>query len=499
MERDTGKSFRDIHGSVEMMTAQMDEIERHLTRGPQFDSEFPPLRFVTFRERPVSQGKKKSKGKKDIFNRMFSAADPGYRGEPDSDGVVHLRLTSPGEVDMEYKYIAVSYTWQQSEELEEMLTNAHKVPKYALWTAKDVSRPLRCPPLVLHRALLFARARSDKPLIWIDQECIDQEDPYDVDAHLQIMHEIYRRSTFTVAVLSTTMMELDLLSYAQHGMMITRDRRQFERLLRLLSSDTWFSRTWTFQERYCAARLHYLVPFDPSLQNDALMGSRIDLEIPSTHFGVDAYLENHDPEEWFTRNSAERSTPTNKVTTALHAKAITELNGLSHKFIAAQSEGISRQYSVGERRELIDRTLSTMETCENSVVADRLAIVANICNFSWRIGTADLDCTGLSLSTCILVLLKHNYPEWEKDAQGFWRPGQSGSNKEIAAKLFDFKVENISDALQRFRFLVGEGESTSTRFDRSVASKSSSDAGYEPMRAKYVSKRKGHGAFQHFS
>ncbi|KAH6843754.1 hypothetical protein B0T12DRAFT_421015 [Alternaria alternata] len=40
--------------------------------------------------------------------------------------------------------------------------------------------------------------------IWIDQECKHQDDPLDVERHLQVMHRIYSNSKVTIAVLGTT-------------------------------------------------------------------------------------------------------------------------------------------------------------------------------------------------------------------------------------------------------------------------------------------------------
>jgi hypothetical protein len=40
------------------------------------------------------------------------------------------------------------------------------------------------------------------PYLWIDQECIDQNNPDDVEKHLRIMYRVYSECTWTVALLS---------------------------------------------------------------------------------------------------------------------------------------------------------------------------------------------------------------------------------------------------------------------------------------------------------
>lgn len=62
-------------------------------------------------------------------------------------------------------------------------------------------RSLRYAPVVFHRAMRYARAKGYDH-VWIDQECIYQNDSADVERHLQILHRIYRASKVMIAVLS---------------------------------------------------------------------------------------------------------------------------------------------------------------------------------------------------------------------------------------------------------------------------------------------------------
>lgn len=143
------------------------------------------------------------------------------------DEPLKIRLLTPRHVDGEYldsgpdfellpaheielgeDYVTVSYTWAHSES-----TNGVEIPDYRIWdtsTGNATGRPLRCPPIVFHRAMRYAQARNC-PFLWIDQECIDQDDEADIERHLQIMHYIYSRSRWTVAVLSTILRDTSMI------------------------------------------------------------------------------------------------------------------------------------------------------------------------------------------------------------------------------------------------------------------------------------------------
>ena len=54
---------------------------------------------------------------------------------------------------------------------------------------------------MFQRAFAFARKHQVRH-VWIDQECIDQEDPADIERHLNLMGRLYRESRYTVGVLS---------------------------------------------------------------------------------------------------------------------------------------------------------------------------------------------------------------------------------------------------------------------------------------------------------
>ncbi|KAF2442842.1 hypothetical protein P171DRAFT_522538 [Karstenula rhodostoma CBS 690.94] len=282
MDYDTSKTFREIHGTPSTLIAELDKIEGLALRrsGKLHRAELPvKLRFLT----PLLP-------------------------QPKGHGlnIVHLRLTSPQEHTEKQKYVAVSYTWQQTRCLTATFSNM--IPTYKIWD-KDI-QPVdpKCNPLVIHRAYRFAQRKLKRVLIWIDQECIRQNDPDDVETHLQAMHEIYSRSAFTVVLLSRMVdsvpMAAGLYPFIHGGADIfdkllrsddCRDRELCLVALQLLAQDRWISRTWTYQERFFAVACHYAVPLSPALGSNTQDPGLDDWYIPERNMVAFSEKSKHDP------------------------------------------------------------------------------------------------------------------------------------------------------------------------------------------------------------
>ncbi|KAH7093577.1 hypothetical protein FB567DRAFT_176656 [Paraphoma chrysanthemicola] len=115
----------------------------------------------------------------------------------------NYRITRPEEHTPDLQYVTVSYCWKHSRSLEGL----PKLPEYQIHGVPNSSnsrgraRRLRCPEIVFHRAVQFAK-HVGCAYICIDQECIDQDDSVDIEGHLQVMHRVYSESCWTAAVLS---------------------------------------------------------------------------------------------------------------------------------------------------------------------------------------------------------------------------------------------------------------------------------------------------------
>lgn len=124
-------------------------------------------------------------------------------------------------------------------------------------------------PEIIGRAIDFA-IRKGLRLIWIDQECINQDDAQDKALHIQAMHLIFRRAQYAPAILNNALNEqwhVDLLTHEEPAMLL--DLTPLARIAKVsqwLASDIWYTRAWTYQEALLATRGIYLrIPFHPNL------------------------------------------------------------------------------------------------------------------------------------------------------------------------------------------------------------------------------------------
>ncbi len=108
-------------------------------------------------------------------------------------------------------YIAVSYFWQRPN--LEWFTDRIEQP-IPIFQAGVGKRPSTVPPDVLHRSVAYAKHR-DINAIWIDQECINQDDYIEKEHGIQTMDIVYQASRQPIAILQycfKTQIELNVFS-----------------------------------------------------------------------------------------------------------------------------------------------------------------------------------------------------------------------------------------------------------------------------------------------
>ncbi|KAH8155907.1 hypothetical protein CIB48_g12340 [Xylaria polymorpha] len=386
MQRDFDLTFEDIHESEDDLLGRIEEIYQHAVLRTEPVQEELDLRFLT------------------------------YSTTTETDGI--LRLTNRGENVGERNYLAVSYTFEKFNGGDATLPAHNYTIGHQATTA---TRAPRAQTWVIHRALQFAKARGIR-YIWIDMECIDKDDPDDIESHLHIVHEIFHRSRYAIGLLSFCIQNatlLDSLQYIINGRLIqdiqhkqepnlswdVKQRQRLARMLRLLqaiSSDKWFSRTWTLMERLSAPHMCLLLPSNPSLPIDK--GSA-DLTI--------SLLQLQQVRESLIEYRKEMASDLDKIENArLREERLSVRQNLdrlchliSEKFHVEMKDPPWHQLlNVGQ----ITKILLQIEQCDNTVLSDRLLILGYLCGFSHRLKTTELNHRRFSYSTCALVLLLAN-------------------------------------------------------------------------------------------
>lgn len=158
-----------------------------------------------------------------------------------------LRLTASASLPICTHYVAVSYCWAIS-------GNAAYDGRAYTITDQDGEKPAKAPPFVLQRAVAFASFHHI-PFIWIDQECIRQDDAKDVQVGTQVMKVVYAQAAATVAVLGAVLNEqrqLDALAaFLESEDMADAELLHLVEAFEIILADPWFTRAWTLQEYVC--------------------------------------------------------------------------------------------------------------------------------------------------------------------------------------------------------------------------------------------------------
>ncbi|KAI1374157.1 hypothetical protein F4677DRAFT_181956 [Hypoxylon crocopeplum] len=298
-------------------------------------------------------------------------------------------------------YVAVSYTWQASEEEED--AEEDTVGRYLIESRRTGEPALTSDVrnVVWDRVLNYAE-HVDCEDIWIDRECVDQEDEAEQEAAIQSMHLVYSLSRKPIALLTRaieTVEELDLLTNLMCGEVSTEDEPATLDLINDITSNLWWTRAWTFQEDYKAStRMMLLIPHHRGLEipkqsardyrghprlgdvDGEVCIKSIDFRKRATEFCL-SYREKSE----------------NKDTCDRILKTAAKYNVLlSEESSPTGLRSVSRSMSPTILSDIAARGI-TLES-------DRLAIAANCSGYSTRLDTNSLNCDSSSLSLSILAL-----------------------------------------------------------------------------------------------
>ncbi|KAI1779479.1 hypothetical protein F4818DRAFT_141714 [Hypoxylon cercidicola] len=341
-------------------------------------------------------------------------------------------------------YVAVSYTWQASDQEEEAEEEA--VGRYLIESRRTGEPPMASDvrDRVWNRVLNYAdHVRCHN--IWIDRECVDQEDEAEQEAAIQSMHLVYSLSKRPIALLTReieTVEEIDLLMNLMCGEVDPEDEAATLNLLDDISSDLWWTRAWTFQEDYRAStRMTLLIPHHRSLEASKQTALDDSGRLLLGSVEGEICIKSAD----FKRRATEfcllyRKRPEARAICDKILKAAAKYNVLLREERSPSNpRSISRSMSPTIVSDIISRGI-TLES-------DRLAVIANCCGYSIRLDTNSLNINGSSLSLSILALYLLNGEIME-----------NGRDKSNRGTLDDEIHEYLSkQSLSSFRPPVDEG------------------------------------------
>ena len=409
MDDDTGRTLSEIHDtSFSRLEKQLLEIQKYTLSRSKAEAWAERLRFLDISG--VSSEDEEPRRKR----RRVAGPDETRRLGNHHAKVIPLtrRLSTNGRSP----YVAISWRWNG----DELPGQDGPTSRYLIRGAKEQPHVSEVPDVYFDRAIRFARAKDIK-FLWIDKECIYQKDEEDQSTGIQAMDLVYRDSELSLGLLNKIVHSQeqldglnDLLShkvfeaYAEKPRLrdwVSRKRvsRIFD-VLRFIISDERWSRTWIFQEDHCASHnMELMIPYALSLRKNKKLFGDLQGELLISC----AKLRKATTSLSIACNAASYEFPDDLLSRVKQYNIWNQGygRGSSPRLDDGQLSNIAKKGD--EMPYLLASSLSILDdirTRQYYVVADRLAIFANCCQYSTRLDSVQLTSAGYGLSTCYLCL-----------------------------------------------------------------------------------------------
>ncbi|KAF4919318.1 hypothetical protein CGCVW01_v007967 [Colletotrichum viniferum] len=310
-------------------------------------------------------------------------------------------------------YVAVSWTWDAAQG-EDAKSGGFTVET----SLKDDFQPSAVRDKVFERIQRYISAQSeDLKYVWIDQHCIVQEEGPEKTQGMQAMDLVYGGSDHPISLLArqiNSKEDVRLLAFILEGAFITHITGSAEfrlsplavsssqilrdamDLLEAITSDRWWSRAWTFQEKYLSeSKMKLLIPHssDKELEKEKKHKKKV--------FGT-AVGELCVQSIEFHRQVTQLCLVCKKQRPNLAAIADCILARASNYEILLRDTAPYAQYLT--RWSQSPRVIKDIEPLGSKFPSDRLAIVANCCQYSIKLDDVKLRRGDHSVSLALLAL-----------------------------------------------------------------------------------------------
>ncbi|CZT24826.1 uncharacterized protein RCC_10554 [Ramularia collo-cygni] len=417
MNLDIDKSYGVIQPDSASFRKQLENLSKLSRQSSDLHKWSEKLRFITshpdvWREiQPVREEKTRFTGNNTTFSdnpgkaHAATTIRPGtfqscacneWSRRPVEPKANKLWVTHRDDAPSCPHFVAVSYCWPQPSE-----TIKPPAGFYSL-SSKLGKKKSDAPDEVIERALKFAN-HMQLSAIWVDQECIDQNDREDKESGIQSMDLVYENAQVSLGLMSIVAQEqkqLDFLNserllQAWKANAITND--DIWHFLKWIDSERWFTRAWCMQESWAAGpRMLLMFKCDSTLDKHEHQGP-IENEAIVPFQGLAKILRmliDHAQPRAERPEDVERDSQW--------------LEQLKRKVVKTMPDNSSSSPMViGSRNRLrcsAAEGLHALAVRENSRIADRIAILGNLCNFSTRLDTEKLENEGYSFSISAFAL-----------------------------------------------------------------------------------------------
>ena len=400
---DVDQSLRHIQPSPEHLREQIVRLSKHGYRRSRARGWVTKMRFLIINQLSGVE-RTSSKSESGLSEVLVHLSSPSPQ---DANSQNHtLQLARRSALKDASAYVAVSYCWNRAHSECSPVTRNKSLQV----SCENLSRrPTNAPSDVLYRSIAYAEAQNINA-IWIDQECIDQSDPVEKEMAIQEMDMVYEESNYPIAVLEfsfQTQNELDVFASICDQVLYTFDPSQIEVLesvLQDLVEETWFERAWTLQESVSAGAEMKLLLGCPGLQKSPDFGlTPGEFEITIFDFqnamvNVRGYIEEGLAASVWPDSSS-----------AVNASNCADiLWNYIPTSIPYSSPGTWKPDAPHGRVRNAAQALTSLDNRFNSYFPDRLAILANLCDYEYRINTKVLEFPNSSFTVCSLTLAVMN-------------------------------------------------------------------------------------------
>lgn len=396
---DVDQRLRDIQASPEHLREQIVRLSKYSYRRSRARGWATKMRFLIISQLSGVEGtsSKSESGLSEVPAHLPSFSPQDATSQNDTLQLAHRSTLKDASA-----YVAVSYCWNRSNSKWSPITSDRSLQVVCGNLSR---RPSNAPSDVLYRSIAYAKARNINA-IWIDQECIDQTDPVEKEMAIQAMDMVYEESNYPIAVLEfsfQTQTELDVFASICDEVVYTFDPSQIEILESVLidlTEETWFERAWTLQETVSAGVRMKLLLGCPGLQKPPDFGlSPGEFEISIFDF-QNAMLN----VRMFIEEGLAASIWPDSCSAINASNCADVLWNYIPFFIPTSIDGKWKPDAPHGRVRNAAQALTFLENRFNSHFPDRLAILANLCDYECRINTKVLELPNGSFTLCALTL-----------------------------------------------------------------------------------------------
>ncbi len=312
-------------------------------------------------------------------------------------------------------YVAISYTSQPSEH-ETSAVRGYSIMGSAHDSFAARSKVRDC---VLDRVTKYAEHQG-VDLIWIDDDCINRNDPDEHEMAIQSMDLVYSFSKYPVGLLTKPIKSHRFLSLLQ-GLLNSDFVETFDHLdppglklgisaalalevvemLDYITTDKWWTRAWIFQEDYRSPmeKMNLLIPHSLCLSGtqagEEWCSIPGEVQVNSTIFHGESTLFCLAFLLAFSSEAGEKRQD--------HCAKCERILKRAGKYNVLYRYGGLAGHGPA-RKAMSSSIFADIGSREISKASDILAIAANCCDYSVRLSTKSLCDTSCSLSVSILAL-----------------------------------------------------------------------------------------------